>query len=51
MCQLAEWGWGDMWLRDLPDLLEKCQENLSWNLILRAEKHDGTPVVVKISPF
>jgi streptomycin 6-kinase len=51
---------GDEWLRGLPELLDRCVSrfcvsleapfpNLSWNLILKAAKHDGTPVVLKIA--
>ncbi|MHB1684160.1 MAG: aminoglycoside phosphotransferase family protein [Bacilli bacterium] len=50
---------GDEWLQSLPELLDRCVSrfgvsleapfpNLSWNLILKATKHDGTPVVLKI---
>lgn len=51
---------GVVWLRGLPELLDKCASrfsvhlrgpfpNLSWNLILKAEQQDGTPVVLKIA--
>jgi streptomycin 6-kinase len=51
---------GDEWLQGLPELLDRCVNrfgvsleapfsNLSWNLILKATKHDGTPVVLKIA--
>ncbi|MFB5189317.1 aminoglycoside phosphotransferase family protein [Alicyclobacillus fastidiosus] len=51
---------GEQWLRDLPELLERCQErfdlrleapfpNLTWNLVLQASRCDGTPVVLKMA--
>lgn len=50
---------GDTWSDALPGLLERCESrfgirlespfsNLSWNLILKATKVNGTPVVLKI---
>ncbi|GMA60938.1 aminoglycoside phosphotransferase family protein [Alicyclobacillus fastidiosus] len=51
---------GEEWLRDLPNLLHRCESrfglrleapflNLSWNLVLRASRYDDTPVVLKIA--
>ena len=50
---------GETWAQDLPELFGRCASrfgirfeapfaNLSWNLILKARQHDGTPVVLKL---